>query len=306
MIDISNAQLEPYRALHFFHERIDIHIKTATAGAILLCTESAQSTNPRRLGDLVEQSHPAWNNSPVHEIDVSLYRRLYGAAGSFGIVALFSSLDDFISGVEADIAKHFAMVCEQEPQSREGDNEEDRIFRVYERYGWDTGAISPLQPLIDYFRLIRNCIAHRSSRCSRQLSTLCDDPALGEAIRPLLDHTTPAHPRFAYNEEIFIEPTLAIACSDVLRKVGADCNRQYIEMIGVDSFLRIVAKNLLHNERPIRTAAHRSPEAVLNLALSERYRVPVLDRLEPMRELIRLGMWRQFVARYSAIYRHEA
>jgi len=306
MIDLSGAQLEPYRALHYFHEGLNVHVKCGTAGAILLANTTAQSDDTRMLGKFIRASDPAWNQPPIHEIDLEIYKNMYGAVGAYAIVALFSAFDDFLNGVEADIARH-AGYGGKLPATDAGDepDEDDRIAKLYWRYGWDIKDIKHLLPALTYFRLMRNCICHRSSRCSKALSEISDKDALKGAFRGLLVRTNPSHPSFDYNQEIFVEPTLAIACSDVLRKICSDCNKKYIDLIGVDSFLRIVAHNLLFRARKVRTDAYKSPEAVLNLALSERYRVPVNDRLEPAQALIRIGIWKEFVREFNAVYRQR-
>jgi hypothetical protein len=228
---------------------------------------------------------------------------MYGAVGAFAIVSLFSAFDDFLNGVEADIARH-AGYGGKSPTPEGGDelDEDDRLTKLYRRYGWDTKGIKHLLPVLAYFRLMRNCICHRSSRCSKALADLSTDDDLKEAFHGLLVRTNPSHPAFDYNQEIFVEPTLAISCSDVLRKICSDCNRKYIDHIGVDSFLRIVVHNLLFTGRKVRTDAYKSPEAVLNLALSERYRVPVNDRLEPAKALARIGIWKEFVREFNVVY----
>jgi len=236
-------------------------------------------------------------------MDLLINKQLYGAVGVFAIVSLFSALDDFIDGVEADISRHtsYGNTVTTYDASKVPD-EEDKVHKLYVRYGWSTKAIARLLPALKYFRHIRNCIAHRSSRCSKALAELSVSDEVTKAMKPLLDRTTKSHPTFSYEDEILVEPTLAIACSDVLRKICGDCNRQYISTIGHDSFLRIVMHNLLFKDKIVRTAAGKTPEAVLNFALSDRYRVPVTDRLEPAGELKRIGVWKEFFRQFKVVY----
>ena len=75
-----------------------------------------------------------------------------------------------------------------------------------------------------------------------------------------------------------------------------------MDTIGVEGFLRIVAHNLMLSDRAVRTDAYKTPEAVLNLALSERYRVPVADRLAPAAALKQLGIWKAFAKEFDRKY----
>ena len=55
-------------------------------------------------------------------------------------------------------------------------------------------------------------------------------------------------------------------------------------------------------EKPVRTDAYKTPEAVLNLALTERYRVPVEDRLIPTSVMKKVGLWKDFIDAFDRGY----
>ena len=306
-MDLSRAQLDAFRGLHYFHENLNIHIKSSTAGIILLADAAGTHSNSRHMGELIRNSHPAWNSPPVHQLNLNIYKRIYCSVGAYAIVALFSALDDFLTGLEADIsryeAKGNAVLRQAKPKANESDNEQaEPIESLYNRYSWSTNGIVPLLPALKYFRLIRNCLAHRSSRASLALSEHSKDQNFQAGMKELLERTTPSAPKYEHNEEIFIDPTLAICCSDVLRTIAADCNKKCLELLGIHGFLLLVCQNL-DKPQKCSTAAYKSPEAVLNLALIERYRVAIEDKYEAPKEAQRLGLWKDFYKSFQANYK---
>lgn len=302
-MDLSRAQLDAFRGLHYFHENLNIHIKSSTAGIILLADAAGTNIDPRHMGELIRRSHPAWNSPPVHQLDLDIYKRIYCSVGAYAIVAIFSALDDFLTGLEADISRFEAKGNPVARQPKVADNDQvEPIESLYNRYSWPTTGITSVLSALRYFRLIRNCLAHRSSRASLALSDHSKDQAFQAEMKGLLERTTPSAPTYERNEEIFVDPTLAIGCSDVIRTIAADCNRKCLKLLGIDGFLLLVCQNL-GNPQKCSTAAYKSPEAVLNLALIERYRVGVADRYEAPKEVQRLGLWKDFYKSFQANYR---
>jgi hypothetical protein len=143
---------------------------------------------------------------------------------------------------------------------------------------------------------------YRSSRASLALADHSEDQEFQASIKGLLDRTTKSAPTYGHNDEIFVDPALAICCSDMIRTIAADCNRQYLNLLGIEGFLLLVCQNL-ENPQRCSTSAYKSPEAVLNLALIERYRVGVSDKYEAPKEVQRLGLWKDFYKSFQRNYR---
>lgn len=299
-MDLSRAQLEPFRALHYFHEQLNIHVKSSTAGVVLLANAAGNSTDPKALGRLIEQVHPAWNSSPIHELSIDLYKRVYCAVGAYALVSLFSALDDFIVGLEADIARYEHSSGQVVPKFEVRDEAgEEPLLNTYVRFGWDVAGIAELIPVLRYFRLMRNCVAHRSSRASKALSEHSKSESLRTAIAGLLERNTRAAPEYEHRDEIFVDPTLSICCSDTIRTVAADCNRAFVRMMSEKGFLLLACGNL-KKRNSYGTAAYKSPEAVLNLGLVERYRVGLSDRYEAPKKAREFGLWKDFYDSFEA------
>jgi len=315
MIDISEAQLDPFRAFHYFHEAINIHIKVSMSAALVLVRETGEPSDSDGLANLIKQAHPAWNTPPIRGLSLSGQRELHKAVASFALVAVFSAFDDLLSGTEAELNRFAARakktdnktakVAQSPAKQEETEDEEDaseKLVNFYIRYGWSTHPIEGLLPLLRYFRLTRNCIAHRSSRASRALSEHSQNDSLQKAAKPLLDRNSKELPQFEVNGEVFLESTHAIMCSHILRALAEDCNRNLIDTLGVDGFVRAIAHHTMFGDRIVRSEAYRTPEAVFNFAATDRYRARLGSRMDSITEMKRLGIWKEYLSTFKRKY----
>lgn len=315
MIDISEAQLDPFRAFHYFHEEINIHIKVTLSAALVLVRETGAPSDTDGLAELIKQAHPAWNTPPIRGLSIPTQRELHRAVASFALVSIFSAFDDFLSGTEAELSRfssRSAVVVERPAETASTEQEQDesaadddsaeKLINFYRRYGWRTVAIDGLLPLLRYFRLCRNCIAHRSSRASRALSEQSEDEGVQNAAKPRLDRNSKELPRFGVNSEVFLAPTHAILCSHILRTIAEDCNKKLIETLGLDGFVRAVAHHTMFGDRIVRSEAYRTPEAVFNFAATDRYRARLGSRGDSVAEMKRLGIWKDYLLTFERKY----
>lgn len=315
MIDISDAQLDPFRAFHYFHEAINIHIKVSLPAALVLVRETGEPSDSDGLATLIKHAHPAWNSPPIRGLTLSAQRELHKAVASFALVAVFSAFDDLLSGTEAELSRFAARTGKAESKageversstkkedSEDDDDATEKLLNFYRRYGWITKPIDSLFPLLRYFRLTRNCIAHRSSRASRALSEHSKAESLQEAAKPLLDRSSRTLPQFEVNGEVLLEPTHAILCSHLLRTIAEDCNRNLVGTLGVDGFVRAVAHHTMFGDRIVRSEAYRTPEAVFNFAATDRYRARVGSREDSIAEMKRLGIWKEYLSTFERKY----
>jgi hypothetical protein len=242
-------------------------------------------------------------------------RDLHKAVASFALVAVFSAFDDLLSGTEAELSRFAAHAANvnnkvdkgeksstKEESSEDDEDTTEKLVNFYIRYGWSTQPIEGLLPLLRYFRLTRNCIAHRSSRASRALSEISQDHGLQKAAKPLLDRNSRQLPQFEVNEEVFLEATHAIMCSHILRAIAEDCNKNLIGTLGVDGFVRAVAHHTMFGDRIVRSEAYRTPEAVFNFAVTDRYRARLGSRGDSIAEMKRLGIWKEYLSTFERKY----
>lgn len=324
MIDISNAQLDPYRGFHYFHEEVNIYVKVSLSSVLLLVRHSAEPNEFDKLHDLIQLSHPSWNTPPVRNMSIDIQQRVYASISAFSLITIFSAFDDFLIGTKAELHRfysygnvtasskkktsircvesHLSQSNSQADSDDDNDDSEERLRAFYDANKWDGSSIEPLLMVIRYFRLCRNCIAHRNGRASRALSEHSSDSKLHDQVKGLLDRTSYGLKKYAINETVFVEPTQAILCSHLLRKIAGDANHRLLGTLGLDGFLRSVAHHTMFSEVIIRSEAYKTPEAVLNFALTDRYRANVENKDQCIQEMKRLGLWKKYVENFDRKY----
>jgi len=318
MIDISSAQLDPFRGFHYFHEDVNIYLKVSLAAALLLVRHSAEPNDIDQLYDLIRLTHPSWNSPPVREMSIEIQRRTYSSISAFALVTIFSAFDDFLIGTKAELhrfgskggtavisASVTQMQVPKHPEKEDDDDDDDaeeRLRAFYAKNAWDTSLIDPLLKVIRYFRLCRNCIAHRNGRASRALVEHAADPGVHSQVKGLLDRTSDGLTEYSLNERVFVEPTQAILCSHLLRKIALDANMRLLGTLGLDGFLKSVAHHTMFGDKIVRSDAYKTPEAVLNFALTDRYRATMSNREECIQEMKRLGLWKKYMDEFEKKY----
>jgi hypothetical protein len=322
MIDISNAQLDPYRGFHYFHEDLNIYLKVSLSSALLLVRHSAEPQDHDKLHDLIKLAHPSWNTPPVRNMSLAIQRKSYASISAYALVTVFSAFDDFLIGTKAELhrfqstpkstSSHDAnestpfSAARADAVAREDDDDEDdseeRLRAFYSKNTWDSTSINIFLKVVRYFRLCRNCIAHRNGRASRALVKHSSDAELHGLVSSLLDKASNGLKKYLINEEIFIEPTQAILCSHLLRKIALDANVQLLRTLGFDGFLRSVAHHTMFGDSIVRSEAYKTPEAVLNFALTDRYRATMSNREECVQEMKRLGLWKKYIIEFEKKY----
>lgn len=300
MIDISGARLHPFQAFHSFHERINVHIKVANAAALLLVRHTGDPATQDLLADLIVASHPSWNAPPVRNLTVGVQRAQDSAISAFALMAVFSAFDDFLTGTEAEASRglhsngSIQRKLEDPDFSTENegldDEKVDRVFRLYESMGWDSVEIRDLRPILRYFRLCRNCMAHRNGRASRALSEHSSNSELIAALKILQEGPERRMKVFGVNEVIHISPTLAIMSSHVLRLIAIDVNAKLVEALGLSGVLRSAAHHAIRINDELGGKVRKRPEAIVNAILTKS-RVRLGSREESVAEMKRLGLW---------------
>lgn len=305
MININSARLLPFQAFHSFHEQINVHIKVAHSANLLLVRHAGEPSSQDELAELIASSHPSWNATPVRNLSIKLQRAQDAGVSAFAIVSVFSAFDDFLIGTEAEVSRakrNQAATKSPKDEAKEPDDDEekiDRVFRLYGSLGWPVSGIANLQPLLRYFRLCRNCIAHRNGRASKALVTQSSDPALSSALASLQEGPERGIMAFKVNDTIHLPPTLAIMCSHILRLIAIDANDRLIETLGLDGVLKMAAHHTVRLNEELGGKARKRPEAILNAFLTQS-RVRMDSREDSIVEMKRIGDWATYVSDISA------
>lgn len=300
-IDISKAQLEPFRTYHFFHEGININLKTISSSANFFV--EACRNDETQLGEEITKAHPSWGSSPVSQMTEEVEAGLRSAVSDYALISVFSAFDDFIVQTKAEINRSSAAdeAIEHDQNDEESDSL-DRAFKMFRRYSWNFKDIETYNFFVSYFRLCRDCVAHRRSLASSALSSLSQSTELQQKVRPHLDSRSTNLPQFETEEKVVLDPAQVLLCSHFLREIASAVNRKTIDMLGVEGFLRSVAYHSMFSSEPVRTNAYTSAQAVLNTALTNLYRARIPDRHSAVQALKEIDLWYQYLKKFKKDY----
>ena len=291
-MNIDSANIEPYRRYHDFHENINITIKVISASVFNLINHLSAS-DEKELGRLIEQTDKSWTLPPIWSLEGKISEEYFGIVSDLGILSIFSALDDFINGVEAEISrwnanpyckKQLLIVDKYEIQ-------DEKIRNLFSKYGWDIGEIEEESRIIKYFQLCRNCMAHRSSKASEALMEFSLSEELKDSFEKFKNETINLLPTFEVGQKIFIDPKTAIFCSHLVREATKIVNQKVISYLGIEGIVNMAVFHFIFKDVPVNITACKTPEAVINLILSERYRVYLENGTEAIQILKSIDKW---------------
>ena len=293
MMNISNANTEPYRRYHDFHEYINIVLKVLSACAKHTMSHLGNSDTDCTLGQLIIDVDDSWRLPPIWEPMGETVSEMFGHISALGIVSSFSAIDDFTTGVEAEIARSrtYAGLPDVTGSSHSDFADQLRIVKVARLHEMSLDNLEHVILLLDYFRTIRNCISHRETRASTKLVRMSYSDELHEAYCSIERRPQDTLPRFSFGERITISPKLAIFYSHLNRVVAESINRQLVDMMGESGLLKMACYHVFERQHPVGTAASSTPQAVINDVLSARYLVRMSNGDEIIPLLRNAGLW---------------
>lgn len=304
-MNFDNVNTEPFVGYHQFHEHINITIKILTSSLRNTISHVNTFNDNKELGRLIAGTDPAWNTPPVWSFDGLTNEQVYGFVSELGIVSVFSARDDFVEGVEAEITRWNSMLPDSTKliSVEDYENDDEKLVTLYNKYNWPKNRIEKYLPLVKYFRLSRNCIAHRNLKASQALSEYSESQELKNAfVKDFKNDTISTLPEFKANEKMVFDPKLSLFTSHLLRCIAQDVNKHLLLFLGGDGVLNMAATHSFFKEKPIRTEAYRTPEAIYNFILSGRYRVLLENDFEAISRASKLGLWKKCLDQYEIKY----
>ncbi|MCC7542196.1 MAG: hypothetical protein IT379_38615 [Deltaproteobacteria bacterium] len=170
------------------------------------------------------------------------------------------------------------------------------MLRYYERRGWDTGGIEFLLPVYRYYRLMRDCAAHRAGLVGPALAEASKEQQWSGAIKLWSartgDSTSPPLVELREGTRVVLGHRDAICGSSVLLRIASDMNRRALSNLDKEGVTYLAFRRALVGDPPeLRVVGYRTPVAVLHDALSRRYRVADLNEAETIEILKSLDLW---------------
>lgn len=270
-MNTENANTEPYRQYHDFHENLNTTVKVLASSVVYMCNDA----DDKKFKNALNKAEESWKFAPIASIDFLPENRMLSTITTLGIVSAFSAMDDLIIGIEAEISRWNSKLDKKKrliPQENYPQSDE-KIINLYSKYNWSTSNVENQFDILKYFRYVRNCISHRNSKVSDALSELSKSVDFQEYFKRFYSRDDkPDLPKFEPDEEIILEPRLAFFCSNILRNIAKDFNEKLIAHLNDDGLINMAAHHIFFKTDIIRTPSHRTPEAVLNNILQHRYR----------------------------------
>jgi len=295
-MNLDNVNTEPFVGYHLFHEQINITIKILSASLNNTMTHANKFDDGRELGRLIAKTDQAWNMPPVWSFSEFSEEQVYGFVSELGVVSAFSALDDFFIGVEAEITRWNSKLRDDQKiiplKDDEYENSDEKVINFYTRFKWELDSIDKFLPVLKYFRLARNCIAHRNSKASPALCEYSQSEELKSSFNNYFSNKTNSSlPIFETDERVILDPKLAIFSSHLLRSICKEVNQRLICFLGESGILNMATYHGFFKEKTVKTDAYRTPEAILNFILTDRYRVIVNDNKEAIKLAKELKLW---------------
>jgi hypothetical protein len=245
---------------------------------------------------------PDWSN-PTAEVEVALRE-----IGQGGAVRAFSAFDLFLQETEAELTSWRDFTGESvaiNPDSSSSP-ESDKLDRFYARLGATHARVSHLWPIYRYFRVARDCIAHREGIASRALVEARFAPemesALGRWLERTGETTVPELIPVEESRQIAFTHRQAIATSSVLRLIALDITSLVIDRLGPRGFVYLAACRTFLDDEPLpETLTMESMVKAFNNALSNRYRVPSYNWREALKLLRDLDLTKRCSARFATL-----
>jgi hypothetical protein len=306
-MDIRNSSVEPFARFMRFTEAHGKVVKV-TYGAL----ENPKNEQPDVNGLVFVPTggEPWGDGAHTKWKDVRAVAKVAGGfLAHMSLIYIMSAFEDLLIGIKAEYDRYVALGATgtgtQLGLSLQSENEPHSMITLMDQLGWSQEPIRYLLPLLKYFVVARNCIAHRSGRASSEMQAWSVDHHLLECIADWRTTTgkRPAKlPVVELGESIPLLPRHAIFAAEVCYRAAKHLNEKCRDRLGVDGVVYMAAHHSLLAPKPIRVAGNTEAR-VIKHALGDRYFVQDLKDAdaEIIEILRRLGKWTECVRRYRKL-----
>ena len=292
-MDIRDANTEPFFRYYRFHEEFNRHIKVVTGALGLVLRESASTTGTNiRLPTDGEPwgTHTEWKRPSTVVPPAKCF------ISQLGVVRVLSAFEDFTVGLESEHSRYKNLMTapQRGTSPQQTSLEGEKIEAAYRRLGWDIEDINELLPLLTYFVIVRNCIAHRSGRASDELLQCAKGEKLKHSLSQWEASTRkppPKLPTIEVGETIPLLPRHAVLASAVCYRIAFDSNNKLREFLGIRGFVYMAAHHAILADDRIGYNLAKTVRAAVNFALTDRYHVVVDDAHESIAHLKAINRW---------------
>jgi hypothetical protein len=307
-VNIDDANTEPFYRFHRFNEEFNRNVRL-TVGALGVVSEMGiNNAAALKLLELPTDGEP-WGDLTKWKSVTNAVPAAKRFISQIGTVRVISAFEDLLTSSKAEYDRRSESNDGQKAKAA-GDEESRNVSlsALYHQLGWDKRGIEPLMPLFDYFVLVRNSIVHRSGRASAALSVAAQKTELATCTKRWHRSTgkrLPSLPTINTGKDVALLPRHAVLASEVCYRIALDVNVRLRAFLAEEGLVYMAAYHCLLSKDPIATNARSSAEAVINVALTGRYRVRLEDRHEAVTFLKSMGEWKACLEAFQQLNSHS-
>jgi len=297
-MNISSANTEPFHLFHRFNEEFNRNMRIAV-GALGVVTQMKSTGVAEKVLRLPTLGEP-WG---AHTLWKDVAKEVPGTKrflSQIGIVRVFSAFEDLIIGAKGEFDRNARLRGLEDSRNASQD-----VLIFYNELGWDAKALKCLTPLFDYFVVVRNCIAHQSGRANGTLVALDGSGGLKKCLQgwqSKRNKKLPPLPVVTVGKEIPLLPRHAILASEVCYRIASDINKKLRQSLGTEGLVYMAAYHALLSDDRIQTNAKRFPESLINIMLTDRYRIEVDTKSEVIAILRSIGKWDEYRKAFERLF----
>jgi hypothetical protein len=289
-----------------FNRRFNRQFKVSVAAIMHVSRIVGGTGGTRIMQGLVADTGEPWPtdfNWATPSVDLAAALR---DTSLLGLVQIHSAIDDMLTGLQADLDRWRDLTSADTPQMVRGDDLTEPLESFYILVLEGSAAdFDRFRPVLRYFRLARNCIAHRSGTASPAFADASRDPNIATSLAAWPKRKNvglPPLPSFDANQPIDLMPRHAIFALQAAYESATILNRQAIRLLRLEGLAYLTARYALFGDAPLEgLTAYRSPQAVISDALSNRYR-RTTDGEAVIRALKPLGVWKDCINAFGRVF----
>lgn len=312
-MNLSRATTEPLFVFVSFQEDFDQTIKIGTAAFTQLRELAKRDDAAEIFGKLITESGEPWGKRAKYLNSPSVVGKSQVVFSQMGVIRVCSALDSFRVDIHAEYCRKLSTdrlplpekLTAIETNSADDETALDPIESLCSHLGFDKSPLDPLIPALRYFRLVRNCIAHRNGYASQALARMAISKPVAECFSALAKgvkaKSLPELPAIRDGKLLSILPRHSVLYCYVAFKAASIINQHLVNFLGVKGMLYMAAHHSLFKEDPyITNTAHRA-DYPINAILSNRYRVRgTKNTIIPI--LKEMGIWKRCQQRFIKLY----
>lgn len=331
-MDITTSCTEAFHVYNRFHNSLNMTSKVAAAGVLTLKRIVDVDNGDVIMGTLVDTVKQPWGTNKPFPNPTKIADNVNTNLINNAIVHAFSGFEHYLTNLISDIA-HFSekgnkklFVHAHTDSAYNPNNPPEysvcclayaeqfsknnvlaiRINELCDKLDIENEDIKKLLPLFEYFRNLRNCIAHLDGTANKDLVESWNNPDLQNSVifwNQLNRNTSPTLLVPIRGKKVNLSLANSIMASAICYKIAQCINTEACKLLGEKGFVHMAAFNSLmieyHIFRDIKAA--KTSEGIISNYLAKRYYVKKIKTDEVIEQLKTLNLRKDCITRYNML-----